>query len=187
MPINGSYSETSEIVFRDGQLAYNSDPYLIDYGDIYSDYNPYVIDATNTSGMHFTALIDAGKLDSNMTITKGRYRFFVSNPSTLDFDFEPIAHSVNVDGTQKRFIVEGINYDLLTNEMVVTVNIIDNPIPLILIYAAVFAIIAAVGAVSVNSILTHIEKILDAPVIWPIVLIVGSAILIPLITAMNKT
>lgn len=178
MPAN--YSDTSGITFEDGNFYYEPEVYEFELSDISDFYADPVVDATSTVGVQYAALMDVS-LDSQLTITKGRYRFYISNPGILSDDFTPIAHYVSVDGVQKRFTVEGLTFDVVNNELVATVNIIDNPIPLIIIWAGIFAICAAVGAISANSVLTHVEKIIETPIIWPIVAIVGAVLVIPLI------
>ena len=151
--------------------------------DIYKDWD---FNKPDDTIVNQNLSIDTSNIDPDFLITKGRWKFYIKNPNTFDtnsFDrFASVIPVTNNDGTitEKRYVIESMKYNVSQNSLVVQINIIDNPIPLILVYAAIGAIILAAGAISINSILTHVEKIIDAPIIWPIALIILFPMVLPL-------
>ena len=133
-----------------------------------------------------TGSVSSNQVMNDTLITKGRYRLTVRNPVGPVFTNEPIPTEALVtteDGTivSKAITVDMIRVDVESNKAFIDITVHDNPIPLIALYGAVFVVCAIAGALSATSVLESVETILEKPISWLIVILVGFIVLAPFI------
>lgn len=178
-------------------MTYNFDDFYIDPNDPILDWtNIYDFDPgdlTQTPDVLRTGEVFPVKLpNSQFMMTKGRWKLFISNPANATTVFERVVDSVSVVGEfgpeVKDYVIEKTVLDLENNMLEVTINIIHNPIPILIIYGAIAGILAIIGSITINSVLTKIEKvtepvfdIVSKPMVWAIIAIFLLPILKPFI------
>lgn len=138
------------------------DQFITNIDDIRFDENGIMRpDVTQVAA--FSGYIDKN-VDSAVLLTKGWYRFTIGNPVSFEKSMNVIDGVMPVDdGTgeyvDKRYSVGNLRYDVIQDEMYVDVHVVDNPIPLILVWGAVAVALAVAGALAANSVLRSVEKI----------------------------
>lgn len=157
----------------------------IDYGDGI----PNPSDATQ---VNIPSGVDGDSFMTDTLIRKGRYRLVVRNPESDVFVNDPIstvAGFVDESGNyqSKAIRIDSIKVDLLANRAVVDITVLENPIPLIAVWGAVFVACAIAGALATNSIIESVEVLLDKPISWLIVILVGFVLLAPFIVSPKST
>jgi hypothetical protein len=105
------------------------------------------------------------KIGDGLRMVKGRYRLTVENVSpNADFsDFDGLGATVPVDGVEKKYTIDRISYDVGGSTLLIDITIIDNPIPLFVLWGAIAITVAIIGALSVNSVLTKVETLANSP------------------------
>jgi hypothetical protein len=141
------------------------DAYVINPQDIRFENGVMEPDATQVAA--FSGYIDSS-IDKDVTLSKGWYRFTIKNPVSFNASLDVVNGVMPVDdGTgnvvNKRYTVQNLSYSVVENRMFVDVHVIDNPIPLFIVWGAVAVALAVAGALAVNSVLESIEQI-TAPV-----------------------
>jgi hypothetical protein len=132
-------------------------------------------------------------IDTDITLTKGRYVFTVGKPVKFTEVFGGQKGVVDVydhdaGGTvQKRFKVTSLVYDVQNDTLAIGVNIIDNPIPIAVIWGAVAVICLITGAVTVNSVLENVERIgnlvFESPMGWILMVTIAAGVILPFFLA----
>jgi len=163
----------------------NSNPYFE------WDLTPPPADVTNVNGLYLD-----NKLKESFTLTKGSWRLTIKNPVGMPGEItDKITDFVLLldesgEFKQKQFTLDRTKYEAINNKLIVDITIIDNPIPVAVIYGAVILISVIAIAVGTNSVLESVEEItvgsgglLNHPAVWLILL----AIALPAITVFYKT
>jgi hypothetical protein len=150
----------------------------------YDDFIP--ADATSTKqGFEISENIDKG-----MLLSKGRYIFTIGKPAGTITDLkELLKDSIVVDGELKDFEIYDLKYNFQNDKLQLFVNIIDNPIPILVIWGAVAIAVMITGAITTSSILEDITPIVDvvtSPIGYGILLIFLIPIIIPLLKQLKK-
>lgn len=116
--------------------------------------------------------------DETFLLTKGRYRVYFNNPTFESFDFTQETHYVTVDGKRKQIDILGFDYDYENRKAVVTLDVVDNPIPALLVWGIVLAVATSVGLVLAGSTISKVEKVIDAPAPKLILFGIGATLLV---------
>ena len=129
------------------------------------------LDFNNTPADDTTVNIWLQRMKSSLqdfVLTKGTYNFYIdqavdfsgglpTKEMTVSFyDEHYIVHN-------KRFAIQSGKYNVDTKQLILKVDIIDNPIPLFVIWAACAAALMIVGAVTFDSVVTDVEKLSNSP------------------------
>ena len=144
------------------------------------DYSEILKNMSDTIPINFENVPD------NFGLTKGRWKITVSNPEYTEKQFEgnTLVNVIDDDIEHKQFIVESVKHDFANKEMVITIEVTKNIIPLLVVWAGIIAIGAISAAVSFKSIITSVEKLIPKEVfsfgIVGIILILLLPIVIPL-------
>lgn len=109
-------------------------------------------------------------------LTKGKYKLTIANPTGKIDNFGSYADTidfVDYDGVfqSKRYVVSGSKYDAVNDKLIIWIEILENPIPIFVIWGAVAIAVMITGAITTDSILEDVEKIVDKPISWGIMLI----------------
>ncbi len=137
--------------------------------NFYENFNPLAPDATSVGRQTAGSYADSG-----LTILKGTYKATVGKPrgaiTTPFVGREDFCQYVDENGIlqSKRFSVDSITYLAETDKLEVVFTVIENPIPLFILWGAVAVIVLTVGAMSVNSVLEKIEPVVSGAVVTPI-------------------
>lgn len=123
-------------------------------------------------------------------ITKGKWKLTIQNPIG-DVPFETIRDSVMTyserDGAKiKRYEIIDYIFFPERNEAEIIINVLDNPIPLFVIWGAVALAVMITGAIATNSVLVDITKIVDDIGTSPLVIGVLLIFLIPVLITGGK-
>lgn len=167
-----------------------------DFGDLHNVFFPSDNTSTNVSNRR----IDTSKLPKDLTITKGKYRFKIGNPTgTMPTGFtqkQDIVMFIDEQGNfkEKAYTVDAVRYDAVDNKLYVDVDVLENPIPLFIIWGAVAAVVMIVGAITADSILEDVSSLTDNAVVepvkelgkQPIVWAVLAIFLIPVLLSLTK-
>lgn len=140
---------------------------LVDWID---DRTVNVLPALSVEGMVAEAADVKGipkDLQQKITLTQGRYKltFLHQPPATLSFAFQPTI--LEAEGKQIRVVNmvyghTGINRTWAP-ALTVTVDILENPLPLFAVVAVVLAFAISITALSTGSLLTKVEKVFITP------------------------
>lgn len=148
--------------------------------------NPYQYDSFIPADATFTkqGFEISDNIDKGMSLSKGKYIFTIGKPAGTVTDLkELLKDSIVVDGQLKDFEIYDLKYDFQNDKLQLFVNIIDNPIPILVIWGAVAIAVMITGAITTHSILESITPIVDvvtSPLGYGILLIFLIPIIMPL-------
>lgn len=156
------------------------------------DFDDGISNPSDATQVNIPSGSDGQSFMTDTMIRKGRYRLVIRNPESDVFVNDPIhteATFMDSSGTQrfKALRIDRIKVDLVDNKAVVDITVLENPIPLIAVWGAVFVACAIVGALSATSVIESVESLLDKPISWLIVVIVGFVLLTPFVTSSKSS
>ena len=131
-------------------------------------------------------LTDVDTIWENLLLTKGRYRLFfdhAENLGTIRLN-KLIRH--HVDGAEKIIVVDAVGYDSHRKEGYLDVTIKQNSITAMVVFGIVAGVVLTVGALTINSILTHVLELLPEPMKYGILLIFLIPVALPIILPLLK-
>lgn len=126
----------------------------------------------------------------NLIITKGKWKFTIDN-TIGDVPFDVIKDTLvaysNREGAQfKRYEILDHKYFPERNQSELIVNVIDNPIPLAVIWGAVAVATLITGAIAIDSILVDVSKFVDDIGSSPLVIGILLIFLVPILISGGK-
>ena len=124
-------------------------------------------------------------VNNDLILSTGKYKLTIGNPTgnvnEIEKSFSGVAAFVDNDGQiyNKNYDIYKWDYDVQKNKLYLYLDLKQNPIPIFILYGAIAITLMVAGAISVNSVLEHVEKLSDnvtsnllsSPVIWAIVAI----------------
>jgi heme exporter protein D len=135
--------------------------------DYFSDYNYGDFFPSDRTKVNFTQYQIVDNLPKDLLITKGKWRLTIGRPAgvtptTWNKSTQYFAY-IDTDGQyqQKPYTVEGVTYDAVNDKLLVDINIIENPIPLFIVWGAVAVVVLVVGAITAKSILESVTKLAE--------------------------
>lgn len=126
----------------------------------------------------------SSNVNTAANLTEGQYKFtWLEANGVVDLEavYDEVEFDVEVPTEQgtvrKRVSVDRMVFNPGAGTLETFVTVHENPIPLILVYGVVAAVILAAGAISVNSVLDNVEKVVDTPTVKMSVVAVAVALI----------
>ena len=147
----------------------------IDLMRIYDDFTLANVTRDNTVISFAQNTPIAADVNTDFLLTKGRWKFTYSNPKVFNFtpSTEKAVYIENSKVVEKEFDIVSVKYDFENNRASIIVDIKENPIFMVIVWGAVIAATALIGAYAVNSVLLSFGSLSDSPLALGTIVVVG--------------